>query len=107
MWIYFERGQYVTSISCHQMALNIRLKKFGGKHPSTAKSLNELRLVWIKGKKQIKKAKEYIDKKGTNEDAIQYFEKSLEIKLKTLNDDHPCISWSFHYLASAFKNKND
>ncbi|ETO07141.1 hypothetical protein RFI_30251, partial [Reticulomyxa filosa] len=135
--VYFERGQYAISISYHQMALDIRLKKFGRKHPATAKSLNELGLVWIKGKKQIKKAKEYIDealeilindksgnfdldlaksydvlglileKKGTNEEAIQYFEKSLKIKLKKLNNNHPCISWSFHYLASAFKNKNE
>ncbi|ETO04601.1 hypothetical protein RFI_32795 [Reticulomyxa filosa] len=135
--VYFEKGQYTISIKYHQKALNIRLKKFGEKHPSTAKSLTELGLVWIKGKKQINKAKEYIDKaleiliddksndfdldlaksydvlglilekKGANEEAIQYFKKSLEIKLKTLNDDHPCVGWSFHYLANAFKNKNE
>ncbi|ETN97285.1 hypothetical protein RFI_40246, partial [Reticulomyxa filosa] len=99
-------------------ALNILLKKCGEKHVLVARSLNELGLVWIKGKQQMNKAKGYVDKSleilmndksnnfdldlarsydvlglileknGTNEEAIQYFEKSLEIKFKKLNDDH-------------------
>ncbi|ETO12887.1 hypothetical protein RFI_24490 [Reticulomyxa filosa] len=135
--VYFEIGEYETSIGYYEKALNILLKKFGERHAFVAISYNELGLVWIKGKKQVNKAKEYIakaleilmddkddnfnlqlansydmfglilKKNGTNERAIEYFEKSLEIKFKKLNDDHPCVGWSFHYLASVFKNKNE
>ncbi|ETO19681.1 hypothetical protein RFI_17549 [Reticulomyxa filosa] len=46
-----------------------------------------------------------LEKKETNEKATQYLKKSLEIKFKKLNIDRFRIAWSFHYLASAFKNK--
>ncbi|ETO34317.1 hypothetical protein RFI_02778, partial [Reticulomyxa filosa] len=134
---YFEAGEYEISIAYHEQALDILLKKFDERHAFVAISLNELGLVWIKGKMQINKAKEYVDKaleilnddKNNSfdlelaksydvlglileksekyEEAIQYFEKSLEIRAKNLNDNDPYIGWSFHYLASVFKNKND
>ncbi|ETO01764.1 hypothetical protein RFI_35675, partial [Reticulomyxa filosa] len=59
---YFEIGEYETSIEYHEKALNIQLKKFGEKHALVAQSLNELGFVWIKGKQQMNKAKEYVDK---------------------------------------------
>ncbi|ETO32440.1 hypothetical protein RFI_04677, partial [Reticulomyxa filosa] len=130
---YFETGEYEISIAYHEQAL----QKFDEAHAFVAISLNELGLVWIKGKMQINKAKEYVDKAleiliddksndfdlelaksydvlglilekdGKYEEAIQSFEKSLEIRFKNLNDNDPYIAWSFHYLASVFKNKND
>ncbi|ETO36336.1 hypothetical protein RFI_00725 [Reticulomyxa filosa] len=78
---YLETGEYETSIKYHENALNIILKKF-----------DVLGLI--------------LEKNGTNEEVIQYFEKPLEIRRKNLNDDRLYIGLSFHYLASAFKNNN-
>ncbi|ETO36139.1 hypothetical protein RFI_00922 [Reticulomyxa filosa] len=132
--VHFEKGEYDKSIECHEIALQIRLKKFGEKNVFVAMSYNELGLVWIKGKAQTDKAKEYagkaldilikdssdnfelhianlfdvlgliLKKDETYENAIAYFEKSFKIRVKNLDNDHPSIGWSLHYLASAFKN---
>ncbi|ETN99505.1 hypothetical protein RFI_37966, partial [Reticulomyxa filosa] len=59
---YFETGEYETSIEYYEKALNIQLKKCGEKHVFVACSLNALGFVWIKGKQQMNKAKEYVDK---------------------------------------------
>ncbi|ETO24716.1 hypothetical protein RFI_12441 [Reticulomyxa filosa] len=134
---YFLKGEYDKAIEYFEKELKIQLKQFGENDPSVARSYNQLGLVLIKGKGQINESKEYADKalkilmnnksndfdldiansydilglilekKGTNDKAIEHFEKSLEIRLKKLDNDDQDIAWSFHYLSNAFKNKND
>ncbi|ETO06037.1 hypothetical protein RFI_31359, partial [Reticulomyxa filosa] len=102
---YFETGEYETSIEYLEQALNIQLLEFG--------------------KMQINKAREYANKALTilvNDKSNSFdleIAKSYDVlglilekdenteKSKNLNDNDLYIGWSFHYLASAFKNKND
>ncbi|ETO16390.1 hypothetical protein RFI_20957 [Reticulomyxa filosa] len=114
---YNKKGEYNKSIEYHEKALHIQLKKFGKQQMSKAKEYVDTSLEILMNDKRnnfdLDLARSYnvlgliLEKNGTNEEAIQYFEKSLEIKFRKLNDDHPYIGWSFHYLASAFKNKNE
>ena len=45
------------------------------------------------------------DAKGAYDTAIEYYNKSLSIKLKTLGGDHPSVATSYNNLGGAYHNK--
>ncbi|ETO33887.1 hypothetical protein RFI_03209, partial [Reticulomyxa filosa] len=114
--VYFEIEEYETSIGYLEQALDIQLRKLGKMQINKAKEYVDKALEILNDDKNnsfdLELAKSYdvlgliLEKSEKYEEAIQYFEKSLEIKFKKACD-HPRIGWSFHYLASVFKNKNN
>jgi tetratricopeptide (TPR) repeat protein len=47
------------------------------------------------------------EKKGDYDKAIEYYKKSLSVKLKTLREDHPDIARSYADLGLKFLSKGD
>ena len=47
------------------------------------------------------------DNKGEYDKALEYFQKSLAIRLKQLGPDHPLVASSYNNMAYAYKAKKD
>ena len=47
------------------------------------------------------------DNKGEYDKALEYYQKSLAIKLKQLGPEHPSVAISYHNMAYVYKAKKD
>ena len=65
----------------------------GENHPDCATSFNNIGFA--------------LDRKGEYDKAIEYYEKCLNIELKTLGEKHPSIATTYSNIGFAFENKGD
>ncbi|PRY34225.1 Tfp pilus assembly protein PilF, partial [Spirosoma oryzae] len=73
------------SIEYDKKSLNLLLDYFGEEYPLTARSFNNNGLTFLRG--------------GQLDEAREYIEKGLQIRVKILPDNHPDIGNSFYNLA--------
>ena len=73
--VYKSQGKYEEAIKYYFRALEIKEKKQGKDHPSTATTLNNIAVVY--------------DSQGKYEEALKLYFRALEIREKKQGKDHP------------------
>ena len=73
-------------------ALSVSEKELGPDHPSTARSLNNLAILY--------------NSQGLYEEALPLFQRALTISEQALGPDHPDVALSLNNLASLFLASN-
>eukprot|EP00002_Diphylleia_rotans_P039610 TRINITY_DN921_c0_g1_i2.p1 TRINITY_DN921_c0_g1~~TRINITY_DN921_c0_g1_i2.p1 ORF type:complete len:177 (-),score=25.72 TRINITY_DN921_c0_g1_i2:240-770(-) len=96
----FALKRWVQSIlmwQCHTIISELfttvkeRIKTLGAEHPDVAMSYNNIGAVY--------------DSQGKNEQALEYYDKSLAIRIKTLGAEHPNVAGSYYNMACLFENQ--
>jgi len=84
-YILYTLGEYDKALEYYQKALAIVEKVFGGEHPFTASSHNNIGAVY--------------DAKGEYDKALEYYQKALAISEKILGLENPSTASSHNNIA--------
>jgi tetratricopeptide (TPR) repeat protein len=130
----YQTGKYAVAKSLLQRALDIQEKALGKAHPSTAKSLNDLAVLYCalgqysEAEPLFKRVLETYEKVGTVTESPHYaaslnnlaalyrtqgryleaeplYKRALEIYERTLGEEHPDIATSLNGLALLYKSQ--
>ncbi|MBU7044970.1 MAG: tetratricopeptide repeat protein [Theionarchaea archaeon] len=92
-WIYYDVRDLREAITHFKQALRVDIEINGNRHPSVARDLGGLGMVW----KAL----------GKNRKAIVYFERAIRIDGEVYGENHPHVAASLNNLGSAWKNLGD
>jgi CHAT domain-containing protein/Flp pilus assembly protein TadD len=84
-----DEGRYDEAISHAKKSLEVKERMFGKEHPTLARNLGSLALLY--------------DKTGRYAEAELLYKRSLEIREKTLGKDHPNVATSLNSLAELYR----
>ena len=91
----YHLGRITEAIDYHKKALSIRKSIINISETEIASSY-----VWL-GKDHLAEGEDFYNT------AKSFFEKSLEIRIRILGDNHPEVAWSLHSLSEYYEAIND
>jgi pentatricopeptide repeat protein len=86
-----EKGDYESSLECHQQSIEIKNQTLKTNNPSIGYSYNSMANVY--------------QKKGDYKLALDYYNKALYIWKKTFGENHPDVAMCFNNLGCLYENE--
>ena len=106
-----QKGEYDKALEYFQLSLMINLKTLGDEHTTVGQTYNNIGLTWNDKSRNRDSRPQDVDRPTPfayeYDKALEYFQLSLSIFLKTLGEAHPSVALVYNNIGLIWANKSE